>query len=192
MENIQNGGTLQHHGVLGQRWGVRRTENQLNRANTQIRKNSYPKSATPKGTITKQTSEKIEPKKRYTKQIIVGSVAVAAAAYYVHKNPEKIGKALSTLKNVKMKDVSEQVITAGKKCADEMVKGAIAGVKEGMAEAPKKAGKAVVTGTILYGTKKVLDSTVGKGQAAIIFQANDNKKIGKFWKVLDDDKEDTD
>ena len=37
-----------------------------------------------------------------------------------------------------------------------------------------------------------LDSVVGKEESARIFQANDNKKIGKFWKVGPDDKDDDD
>lgn len=65
-------------------------------------------------------------------------------------------------------------------------------MKEGIREAPKKAAKAVVTGVVLNQTKKYLDAAVGKEESARIFQANDNKKIGKFWKVSPDDKDDDD
>ena len=44
----------------------------------------------------------------------------------------------------------------------------------------------------IFQTKKYLDSVVGKEESARIFQANDNKKIGKFWKVGPDDKDDDD
>lgn len=39
-EQIQNDGTLQHHGILGQKWGVRRTDAQLGRANRTSEKES--------------------------------------------------------------------------------------------------------------------------------------------------------
>ena len=65
-------------------------------------------------------------------------------------------------------------------------------LEEAIKEAPKKAAKAVVTGVIMNQTKKALDSAVGKEESAKIFQANDNKKIGKFWKVSPDDKDDDD
>ena len=39
-EQIQNSAILQHHGILGQRWGVRRTEAQLSRANRTSEKES--------------------------------------------------------------------------------------------------------------------------------------------------------
>ena len=66
------------------------------------------------------------------------------------------------------------------------------GVDEAVKEAPKKAAKVVVTGVVLNQTKKALDSAVGKEESAKIFQANDNKKIGKFWKTGPEDKDDDD
>lgn len=79
-----------------------------------------------------------------------------------------------------------------KSCLKNSVNGVKEGIREGAKEAPKKAAKTVVTGLVLNQTKKYLDSVVGKEESARIFQANDNKKIGKFWKVGPDDKDDDD
>lgn len=112
------------------------------------------------------------------------------------KNPEKIGKVISKFRGVKMKDLSEKTINRGKtyvkSCLKNSVNGVKEGIREGAKEAPKKAAKTVVTGLVLNQTKKYLDSVVGKEESARIFQANDNKKIGKFWKVGPDDKDDDD
>ena len=108
------------------------------------------------------------------------------------KNPEKIGQAMSKFKGVKMKDLSQKAADKGREYVKNAVKGAKDGVEEATKEAPKKAAKAVVTGIIMNQTKKALDSAVGKEESAKIFQANDNKKIGKFWKVSPDDKDDDD
>lgn len=136
---------------------------------------------------TKKENKTYKAIKKHKKKIIIGTTMVAAAAYAVHKNPEAIGKALSKLKNVKMNDVKASTINKGKTYINDALKSASDGFKEGIKEAPKKATKAIVTGTVLYGAKKTLDSTVGKEKSAVIFQANDNKKIGKFWKVSEED-----
>jgi len=141
------------------------------------------------------SQQKTERNKRIAR-VGVGVATVAAAAYYVHKNPEKIGKVISKFRGVKMKDLSEKTINRGKtyvkSCLKNSVNGVKEGIREGAKEAPKKAAKTVVTGLVLNQTKKYLDSVVGKEESARIFQANDNKKIGKFWKVGPDDKDDDD
>lgn len=130
-------------------------------------------------------------KKKIAKVGIITATALASA-YYVHEHPEKIGEVMSQFKGAKVSELSKKSVTNGKEIVNEMFKSAGEGVKEGMKEAPKKAAKAVTTGIIMNQTKKVLDSVVGKEESAKIFQANDNKKIGKFWKVSTDDKEDDD
>lgn len=123
---------------------------------------------------------------------VAGTVTVAAAAYYVHEHADSIGKVVGKVANVKVGDIKSKAVNAGK----DYVKKALAGAKEGFDEAvkdaPKKAAKAVVTGVVLNQTKRLVDSAVGKEESARIFQANDNKKIGKFWKVSPDDKDEDD
>lgn len=39
---------------------------------------------------------------------------------------------------------------------------------------------------VLNQAKRALDKAVGEDESTRIFQANDNKKIGKFWKTNSD------
>lgn len=181
MENTE----LTHHGILGQKWGVRRYQN-YDGTRTAAGKRREQASAD------KQTKSETTVSKKAVVGAIVGATTVAAAAYYVHKNPEKIGKLIATVKDVKVSDLKEKAVEKGKEYTKTVLESAKEGVKEGIKEAPKKATKAVVTGTVMMATKKALDSAIGKEESAKIFQANDNKKIGKFWKTSPEDKDDDD
>lgn len=168
--------SLTHWGVKGMKWGVRRYQNK-DGSLTAAGKERY--------------SEENKKKARSTAaKVVLGAATVAVAAYTVHENIDSIGKVVSAFKNVAFSDIAKKGSDAGKAFVKNAIEGAKEGVKEASKEAPKKATKAVVTGVVLNQTKKILDEAVGKEESAKIFQANDNKKIGKFWKVSPDDKDD--
>jgi hypothetical protein len=183
---MDNSVFLEHHGVKGMKWGVRRYQNSDGSLASAGRKRTG-------DAFTAQ--QKTEQNKKIAR-VGMSVATVAAAAYYVHKNPAKIGQIVSKFRGVKVSDISQKAVDAGKRyvktCVRNSVTGVKEGVKEGIREAPKKAAKTVVTGVVLNQTKKYLDAAVGKEESARIFQANDNKKIGKFWKVSPDDKDDDD
>lgn len=179
---------LYHYGVKGMKWGVRKDRTASGSSNTARRKtsaNSGDRSARNK-----------EIAKKVAGMVVMGATVSAVAVLYaknrkaVNSVVAKAGKTtLSALKTGKNKAVE-----AGKTYVRETISGVKEGVKEGIREAPKKAAKAVITGVTLNAAKRMLDSTVGKEEAARIFQANNNKKISSFWKVSqeDRDKEDDD
>ena len=172
---------LYHHGVKGMKWGVRKDRTT---GGSRPKKQVDPERAA--------RNKKIA--KRVATMAVMGAALTAAAVLYT-KNPQavnavvsKVGKtAMSALKAGKSK-----AVIAGKAYVKNAMEGVKEGVKESVREAPKKAAKAIITGVTLNAAKRMLDASVGKEEAARIFQANNNKKISSFWKVSGEDKDDDD
>lgn len=202
-------GELFHYGVKGMKWGVRRYQNS-NGSLTSAGKKRYNDGGN------KSDNKRIA--KKVAAAVIMTATVTAAAALYA-KNPYAVNRVVSKVGNATisgLKSGGSKAVTAGKKymnsafkLAKDGVKSAPAkaknyaktaaklakegikeGVKESIKEAPKKATKAIITGATMMAAKRLLDSQVGKEEAARIFQANNNKKISSFWKVSNEDRDD--
>lgn len=171
---------LYHHGVKGMKWGIRKD-----------RKNGGSSSGS-------SSSDKSARNKRIAKtvagMVVMGATVAAAAALYT-KNSQAVNNIVSKVSKTTLsalKTGKNKAVEAGKSYVKEAMSGIKEGIKESVREAPKKATKAIITGVTLNAAKRILDSSVGKEEAARIFQANNNKKISSFWKVSGEDKDDED
>lgn len=175
---------LYHYGVKGMKWGVRRNRKQTG------------------GTVRARSGDdNRERHKKIAKRVAAGTAAVvtvAAAATVYAKNP-KVRSVINYVVSKAGKSTVNGIKTAGKKSVEvgkayvkEAVEGAKQGAKEAMHDAPRKVANAVITGLIMNSAKRILDSSVGREEAARIFQANNNKKISSFWKVSSEDKDEDD
>ena len=173
---------LYHHGVLGQKWGVRRYQNKDGTLTAAGRRHKA-------NTETEQRERNTNLVKKVAAATIM-TATVAAGTVYAAKHPEKIASVIHKVQGIKVKKISQKAVEKGKSYVKTAVKEASTGIKEGVKEsireAPKKATKAIITGTVLNQAKRALDKAVGEDESTRIFQANDNKKIGKFWKTNSD------
>lgn len=137
---------LYHHGIRGQKWGVRKYQN-IDGTYTEEGKKRYSSN-----------------KKSIAKKIAIGAGAtLAAAGIAAYALSPKVRNVVNnSLK--KLKTSSGDKISAysekGKKYCSEMFKQAKAGVKEGVKEsaknAPKTFVKGVATGVAVYGANQAL------------------------------------
>lgn len=88
---MDNSVFLEHHGVKGMKWGVRRYQNSDGSLASAGRKRTG-------DAFTAQ--QKTEQNKKIAR-VGMSVATVAAAAYYVHKNPAKIGQMVSKFRGVK-------------------------------------------------------------------------------------------
>lgn len=171
---------LYHHGVKGMKWGIRKDR----KKGGESRRSS--------------SSGNSDRNKRIAKAVVgmaVMGTTVAAAAVLYKKNPQAVNDIVSKVSKSTVSALNtgkNKAVEAGKAYVKSTIAGVKEGVNESIKEAPKKATKAIITGVTMNAAKRMLDSSVGKEEAARIFQANNNKKISSFWKVSGEDKDDDD
>ena len=186
---VNNQNELYHHGVKGQRWGVRRYRNadgSLTPAGKQHEKVSRNE---------QNGGRRVDPKKV---ALIAGALTMAAAATYVTANPKaraavaSAAKKLGSVASTKTKSLADKGKRYLKRSVQEARQGLKEGIREGIHDAPKKLAKTVIGGAGLYAGKKLLDKAVGPTEAGRIFKANDKKKIGSFWTYTEKEEDDDD
>ena len=161
---------LNHHGILGQRWGVRRYQNK-DGTRTALGKRRLIKSGTidlKTGKVTSSTSaseSKSEKAKKFIIKhkraiIVAGSVATYAAI-------RKIGKM-----NVNKDNTVKAYAKVG---AQTLEKGLKKGVKEGLENGAKNSVSKIISGTMMLGTRNLMDMYVGKDMTNQIL-GNQSKK----------------
>lgn len=181
---------LAHHGIKGQKWGIRRFQN-------------------PDGTLTtagkERRSEGTQKKNSISRNTLkeVGKVAlvagtVAGATYLYSRNSTAINSAVAKVasKSVdKLGSLPKKGANYMKSFAKSTYEGVKAGIKqapqkfgegikEGLADAPKKVGKAMVEGAAIIAATKMLNATLGKDKTDQYIQAynayNKKNKIGRI------------
>lgn len=173
---------LSHHGIKGQKWGVRRFQNADGSLTSAGRKRYG--SGESSGTTDRKglTDSQKQTLKNVGKAALIAG-GVAAAGYLYSRNSEAVNSAISAMAKTTMSELNgtKQVTKALgksyiKKTAEETY-------SEIIKPAASKVLKASAQGVAIMATKKMLETVAGKENVADTIQAynayNKKNKVGK-------------
>ena len=202
---------LEHHGIKGQKWGVRRFQNADGSLTDDGRKRYGTGEARSKTTVKDVLTSKTV--KNIGKVALIAGSVIAAESLY-QNNRSAIDRAVSEMASNTVRELTgvKQVTTAlGKsytravakdsfeaagKMARDMGKGIADGARAGVVAAPGKVVKVAVEGAALMAAKKFLESVTGEESVANTIQAynayNKKNKVGRVPSLLRRDDDDDD
>ena len=186
---------LEHHGIKGQKWGVRRFQNADGSLTNAGRKRYSSEESKRTGLSDSQKSAL----KTAGKAALIAGAAVAVG-YGYSKNKAVCDVALKTIGNVAAYRIQAKA-AVGKKVVGQIAKTAYQQAKQGVIDgaknAPYKVAKAAAEGAAIIATKKFLESTLGKDTMDSYIKAynayNKKNKVGQvnlFGKKKDDEDDD--
>lgn len=177
---------IAHHGILGQKWGIRRFQNSDGSYTEEGKRRRREDSG-----YVKIGNKQIS--KSTIKKVAVGAAAlgtVAAATVYVKNHPEVIAKVVAKAASINVSSIAKETIRKGKDLAKQAIKAsvsqAVSGAVSGIKEAPYKVGKVVAEGAAILAVNKLVENLISKEQSDKYKQSynayNKKNKVGSLPK----------